>query len=256
MKFTLIGGVKRRIKLLTGKIQKYFTKERKLAISMLSRIIGVILIMSVFPIGIIKVDAFEPEEEQKHSNVSLQLNVHNNKPKIIQEKEVSQIVIGESNYQKEKRIAEENKITLSQRDVVTREVERNEESRVYSVEPSFEEKRNLVKKVAGIYGIDWKILEAVWQVESGKSWHTSVRSYAGAQGPMQFMPGTWAAYGQDGNGDGIKDVNNAEDALHGAANYLVANGLAAGDVQRALFAYNRAQWYVDKVIAVANSIID
>ena len=70
---------------------------------------------------------------------------------------------------------------------------------------------------------------------------------------MQFMPGTWRAYGQDGNGDGKADVCNAEDALYGAANYLAANG-AVDNIEKALFAYNHAQWYVNKVKAVADSI--
>jgi len=38
---------------------------------------------------------------------------------------------------------------------------------------SFDQKRALVKTTAQKFGIDWKILEAVWQVESGKSWDTS-----------------------------------------------------------------------------------
>ena len=46
----------------------------------------------------------------------------------------------------------------------------------------------------------------------------------GAQGPLQFMPGTWATYGVDGNGDGVSDINNAADAIHGAANYIAAHG--------------------------------
>jgi len=123
----------------------------------------------------------------------------------------------------------------------------------YSSDPGFAAKRALVQRAAAAYGIDWKILEAVWQVETGKSWNTKVKSYAGAQGPMQFMPNTWRAYGQDGNGDGIKDIYNAEDALYGAANYLAANG-AATNIDRALLAYNHAQWYVNKVKAVADSI--
>ena len=33
-----------------------------------------------------------------------------------------------------------------------------------------------------------------------------------AVGPMQFIPGTWAGYGADGNGDGVRDPNNIDDA--------------------------------------------
>ena len=50
-------------------------------------------------------------------------------------------------------------------------------------------------------------------------------SYAGAEGWMQFMPETWAMYGVDANGDGVKDPNNPEDAIYAAARYLSAAGM-------------------------------
>ena len=58
------------------------------------------------------------------------------------------------------------------------------------------------------------------------------------------MPPTWAAYGTG-------DVNNDHDAILGAANYLRANG-APGDMQRALYAYNHSQAYVNALILYAN----
>ncbi|MEX1051786.1 MAG: lytic transglycosylase domain-containing protein [Patescibacteria group bacterium] len=124
----------------------------------------------------------------------------------------------------------------------------------YAPEPGPEGKRALVQEIAAAHGIDWKILEAVWQVESGKRWHTTVRSYAGAQGPCQFMPGTWRAYAADGNGDGIKDVTYAPDCLHGSAKLLAVNGAASGDVVRALLRYNNSMSYVYKVLSIAGSI--
>lgn len=120
--------------------------------------------------------------------------------------------------------------------------------------PSFEVKRQLVKEIASRYSIDWKILEAVWQVETGKRWDTSVSSGAGATGPMQFMPGTFRGYAQDGNGDGKTDIYKAEDALASAANMLSQRGLKDGDVRSALFAYNHADWYVKKVQGIAERI--
>jgi transglycosylase-like protein with SLT domain len=90
-------------------------------------------------------------------------------------------------------------------------------------------------------------------------------SSAGALGPMQFMPTTWIrggrsgdrivvppttenhqGYATDGDGDGMADTNNVHDAIHSAARYLKANG-APGNWQRAIFAYNHADWYVDEV---------
>jgi membrane-bound lytic murein transglycosylase B len=126
----------------------------------------------------------------------------------------------------------------------------------YAPEPGLEGKRALVQQVAAAHGIDWKILEAVWQVESGKRWRTTVTSYAGARGPCQFMPGTWRAYAADGNGDGIKDVTYAPDCLHGSAKLLAVNGAAAGDVVRALLRYNNSMSYVHKVLSIAGSIAD
>lgn len=121
-------------------------------------------------------------------------------------------------------------------------------------EPSFDEKRALVKQIAEDKGIDPKILEAVWQVESGKSWNTGKKSYAGATGPAQFMAGTWRGYGEDYDGDGEANITDAHDSLAAAANLLVANGLKDGDVRGALLAYNHADWYVKKVLNVAQSI--
>jgi membrane-bound lytic murein transglycosylase B len=65
-------------------------------------------------------------------------------------------------------------------------------------------------------------------------------SVAGAQGPMQFMPATWAAYGLGG------DVQDPHDAILGAANYLHANGSPRDDAA-ALYHYNPSPLYVDAV---------
>lgn len=116
---------------------------------------------------------------------------------------------------------------------------------------SDEEKWHWVNQAADTYNIPSKLLGAVWQVESGKRFCTSVTSYAGAQGPMQFMRGTWAKYGKDGNGDGVENINDARDALFAGAHLLAANGADRGDYRRALFAYNHADWYVNKVLSMA-----
>lgn len=56
----------------------------------------------------------------------------------------------------------------------------------------------------------------------------SETSPAGAQGPFQFMPGTWAGHAQDGNGDGIKDILGIWDSAFGAA-HLLSNTGAGGN---------------------------
>lgn len=74
----------------------------------------------------------------------------------------------------------------------------------------------------------------------------------GAAGPMQFLyPSSWEAYGVDGNGDGVKDVYNAVDAIFSAANLLHAEG-APADWYEAIWHYNHADWYVRKVERLAS----
>ncbi len=104
-------------------------------------------------------------------------------------------------------------------------------------------------------GLRWTLLAALGQVESGHG-RSNGPSSAGAVGPMQFMPATFASYGVDGDGDGIADAWNYADAIPSAAAYLCASGLdgSAAGVRRALLAYNHAQWYVDLVLATERAI--
>jgi murein DD-endopeptidase MepM/ murein hydrolase activator NlpD len=67
---------------------------------------------------------------------------------------------------------------------------------------------------------------------------------------MQFMPSTWLRWGTDATGDGVADPWNAEDAIYSAARYLAAAG-GRTDIERGVFAYNHAQWYVDEVLDLA-----
>jgi membrane-bound lytic murein transglycosylase B len=96
------------------------------------------------------------------------------------------------------------------------------------------------------FGVGWHVLAAVNFVESGFGKLRSA-STAGAQGPMQFVPGTWRAYGLGG------DVHDPHDAILGAANYLRASG-APRDYRGALYAYNRSTLYVDAVLRYANQM--
>ena len=61
---------------------------------------------------------------------------------------------------------------------------------------------------------------------------------------------TAAGYAADGDGDGLADVWNPADAITAAARLLRTSG-APADYRRAIFAYNHAGWYVDKVLAKA-----
>jgi soluble lytic murein transglycosylase-like protein len=96
------------------------------------------------------------------------------------------------------------------------------------------------------FGVGWHVLAAVNLVESafGRLRNDSV---SGAQGPMQFMPATWRAYGLGG------DVHDPRDAILGAANYLRHAG-APGSYSRALYAYNPSQLYVSAVLRYARLV--
>ncbi|HKH23533.1 MAG TPA: lytic murein transglycosylase [Solirubrobacterales bacterium] len=93
------------------------------------------------------------------------------------------------------------------------------------------------------------ILAAINEIESGFGQNLGPSS-AGAEGWMQFMPSTWAGYGVDANGDGVRDPNNPNDAIYAAARYLRAAGMPE-DPEGAVFAYNHADWYVAEVLARA-----
>ncbi|MEU9020054.1 lytic transglycosylase domain-containing protein [Actinomadura sp. NPDC048394] len=103
-------------------------------------------------------------------------------------------------------------------------------------------------------GLSWTVLAAIGQVESDHG-RNAGRSSAGALGPMQFMPATWKTYGVDGDGDGKADIMNPYDAIPGAAKYLCANGAGRGGQQlyRAIWHYNHADWYVQKVLNLAKA---
>ncbi len=98
------------------------------------------------------------------------------------------------------------------------------------------------------FHVSWEVLAAVNYIES-KFGRVVSPSSAGAQGPMQFIPSTWAAYGMGG------DVHDPHDAILGAANYLHASG-APGDYRSALYSYNHAEAYVDAVLLYARHMVN
>ncbi|SFA52759.1 Transglycosylase SLT domain-containing protein [Parageobacillus thermantarcticus] len=128
------------------------------------------------------------------------------------------------------------------------------------------------------YGVDWYVLAAIHYVETGFSTHKTMVSSVGAIGPMQFLPATWVGwkynigggqvspslditslavikagggYGKDGDGDGKADPWNEADAIHTAASYLAANGYSSNP-RGAIWQYNHAEWYVNKVLNFAS----
>lgn len=102
--------------------------------------------------------------------------------------------------------------------------------------------------------MSWTVLAAIGQIESADGQNMGP-STAGALGPMQFMPATWAEWGIDGFGQaGPPDIMNPFDAVPSAARMLCADGASAGTaagLRQAIFAYNHADWYVNEVLALA-----
>lgn len=94
------------------------------------------------------------------------------------------------------------------------------------------------------YGIGWEYLAAINLVETamGRIRGTSV---AGAQGPMQFLPSTWAKWGRG-------DIQDPADSILAAARYLAHDGGARpGRLDDALFRYNNSTHYVRGVTLLA-----
>jgi hypothetical protein len=88
-------------------------------------------------------------------------------------------------------------------------------------------------------GVGWNYLAAINLIETRFGSIVGLSS-AGAQGPMQFLPSTFAGYGQGG------DVNSPHDSIMAAGRFLAANGFA-NDRDHAIYGYNHAHQYVRAV---------
>lgn len=80
-------------------------------------------------------------------------------------------------------------------------------------------------------------------------------AFARAEGPMQFIPSTWAAFAQDGDDDGRAEPQNLYDAAATAATYLCRGGrdlATAGGQRSAILSYNFSGAYVSAVQQAAD----
>ncbi|MEY8738367.1 NlpC/P60 family protein [Bacillales bacterium AN1005] len=127
------------------------------------------------------------------------------------------------------------------------------------------------------YGVPWYYLAAIHSIETSFSTSPTMTSSVGAIGSMQFMPSTWVGYkyessgglvaedvditdletikmgngyGVDADNDGKADPYSVADGVAAAANYLSRNGFAS-DPRKAIWHYNHANWYVEKVVNLA-----
>ena len=113
----------------------------------------------------------------------------------------------------------------------------------------------LYQESAALYcpGLSWTVLAAIGEIESGNGTNDGPSS-AGALGPMQFMPSTWAIWGTDAFGQtGAPNIMNPLDAVPSAARMLCYDGAAAGgaSLSQAIYDYNHATWYVTEVLDLA-----
>jgi hypothetical protein len=116
--------------------------------------------------------------------------------------------------------------------------------RIIAPEPA----KNLLtyyQKAESTTGIEWEVLAAVNLVETGMGRIDGI-SVANAQGPMQFLPTTWA---EAGIGQG--NIRDPHDAIQAAARYLVRRGGLA-DISKGLWGYNNSYYYGRAVLLYAS----
>jgi cell wall-associated NlpC family hydrolase len=109
----------------------------------------------------------------------------------------------------------------------------------------------LYQEAATEFGMPWELLAAVGKVESdhGRNpdcWQPNV---AGAIGPMQFLPATFAEYDW-ASGSTDPNIDDPRDAIYAAAALLVDNNVR-DNPRQALYAYNHSNSYVDQVLSWA-----
>ena len=109
-------------------------------------------------------------------------------------------------------------------------------------------------------GLDWTVLAAIGKVETDHGRLTAPgvtegENSSGAGGPMQFLAPTFdsviATHRIPPGGANPPSRYNPHDAVHAAAFLLCDEGVHRGDLRAAIFAYNHADWYVDKVLEQA-----
>jgi soluble lytic murein transglycosylase-like protein len=109
--------------------------------------------------------------------------------------------------------------------------------------PSIDLLMTYYKEAEAEFGVPWYYIAAINLVET-RMGRIRGDSYAGAQGPMQFMPATWDMYGAG-------DINDTHDAILAAGRYLRATG-APERIERAIWMYNHDPEYVDAVMKYAD----
>lgn len=96
------------------------------------------------------------------------------------------------------------------------------------------------------------------ELDGDKKWDRAV-------GPMQFIPSTWQVLGQDGNGDGVRDPHQIDDAALATAVHLCEGAVKEGEQgnlaensnwHSAVYSYNKSKKYAHQVTDFANRYVD
>ena len=115
--------------------------------------------------------------------------------------------------------------------------------------------------------LGWTTLAAIGLIESGHGEGQGARlsaagissptitSSAGAFGPMQFIASTWDQWKSDGDGDGLANIDDINDAAVSAMRYLCSYGDLAQPATwaRAIYAYNHSDAYVKSIYNAADN---
>jgi hypothetical protein len=105
--------------------------------------------------------------------------------------------------------------------------------------PPADELLNYYHQAESQSGVGWNYLAAINLIET-RLGSIVGDSTAGAQGPMQFLPSTFASYGEGG------DIHSHHDSIMAAGRFLAGNGFA-NDRDHAIYRYNNSNQYVRAV---------
>ncbi|GMA60858.1 lytic murein transglycosylase [Alicyclobacillus fastidiosus] len=100
------------------------------------------------------------------------------------------------------------------------------------------------------YDIPWTVLAAIHKEETDFDCTGQDVSSAGALGPMQFMPSTFAIYGVAAPGHTVPNIHNVDDAIYSTAHMLAAQGFDR-DPYHAIYDYNHSVSYVDDILRMS-----
>ncbi len=101
-------------------------------------------------------------------------------------------------------------------------------------------------------------VKAIPATSESVQWHGDP-AWDHAIGPMQFIPSTWDTWAADGDGDGVADPHDLDDAALAAADYLCADGrdlTSAAGWTGGVLSYNGADFYLRAVHTAAVTYAD